>query len=153
MRLFNRIRGSKGLCKLQIGKVANECAFRIASLLAFACAAALLASCVMAPTYEPVQDREAIRKVVQSNIKAMQTCYEQAIDARPGAEGKAIAHWEILPDGSVQNARFDELHPTLEGGRECWLKEIRSMKFGAVPEADIADVTYPFFFSERATRP
>lgn len=150
--MFKRAGSAKSICKLQVGNVVNECAFRITSLLAFALAVAMLASCVMAPTYEPVQDREAIRKVVQSHIKAMQTCYEQAIDARPGAEGKAIAHWEILPDGSVQNARFDELHPTLEGGRECWLNEIRAMKFGAVPEADIADVTYPFFFSERATR-
>jgi hypothetical protein len=93
--------------------------------------------------------RDTIRAVVHAHFRAVSACYEEAIDARPGAMGKVMAEWDISPDGSVGHVVFSEVDPTLEAIKPCLSKEIATWKFPPSSAADETTVKYPFFFDER----
>jgi len=99
--------------------------------------------------YQPELGRDEVRTVVHSHFRAISACYEEAIDARPGAMGKVMAEWDIEPDGSVRNVRLSEVDPSLEAIRPCLTKEIASWKFPQSTSKDESGVKYPFIFDER----
>ena len=112
--------------------------------------ALLLAACATSPSaYQPELGRDEIRVVVRSHFRAVSACYEEAIDARPGAMGKVMAEWEISPDGSVHGVSLSEVDPSLEAIRPCLTKEIDSWKFPTSTAKDETTVKYPFIFDER----
>jgi hypothetical protein len=112
--------------------------------------ASSLAACATGAKAE--ENRQTIRQVVKSNIKDIERCYLETIDRRPGAEGKLVAAWIIMPDGSVADARIKSKDPRLEGIDECILQEVGSWKFAKNPNAEELDVEgYPFYFSENGS--
>ena len=108
-----------------------------------------LGGCASSSVYQPELGRDEIRTVVRSHFRAVSACYGEAIDARPGAMGKAMAEWDIEPDGSVLNARLSAVDPSLEAIRPCLVREIGSWKFPPSSSKDESAVKYPFIFDER----
>lgn len=109
----------------------------------------VLASCSTESVYQPELGRTEIRTIVHSHFRAVSACYEEAIDARPGAMGKVMAEWDITPNGAVHDVRLTEVDPSLEAIKPCLTKEIASWKFPPSTSKDEATVKYPFFFDER----
>jgi hypothetical protein len=105
--------------------------------------------CATQSVYQPELDRDSIRVVVRQHFKAVSSCYEEAIDARPGAMGKVMAEWDISPDGSVHDVRLTEIDPSLEAIRLCLTGEISKWKFATSTAKDVTAVKYPFMFDER----
>lgn len=100
--------------------------------------------------YEPQADREGIRAAIQPRLKSLRECYELAIDAYPGAEGKVMAEWDLSREGTVTNLKFTEFDKTLEGGRACLTEKISTWTFPKPTSSEVVTVKYPLFFSERA---
>ncbi len=123
--------------------------------LALGLASALSSGCATTATtatsgvYQQELDRDSIRNVVREHFRAVSTCYEGAIDERPGAMGKVMAEWDITPDGNVLNAHLNEVDPSLEAIRPCLVGEISKWKFASSTAKDVTTVKYPFIFDER----
>lgn len=110
----------------------------------------LLAGCATSSSvYQPELGREEIRAVVRAHFKQISACYEEAIDARPGAMGRVMAEWDINPDGSVANAHLSDVDSSLEAIRPCLVREISSWKFAPSTSPDVSSVKYPLIFDER----
>lgn len=123
------------------------------TVLGFSCLSVfLLAACATKPppnVYQLEADREGIRKTIQPRLRELQPCYEMAIDAYPGAEGKVLAQFDIAGDGAVKDLEFVEFHKSLEGGRICMMDTIKKWKFPKPAAQEEITVKYPFIFSER----
>lgn len=111
-----------------------------------------LTSCASQPS-KVRADRETIRQVVLIHKKQVSRCYEDAIDRRPGAEGKVRAAWVIIEDGSVSEAKILEATPKITEVTDCLLETIRGWKFPPPEDGRVVEVTYPFFFSENGKFP
>ncbi len=109
----------------------------------------VVAGCASATVYQPELGREEIQKVVRNHMRSVSSCYEEAIDARPGAMGKVVADFDITPAGAVQDAKLTDVDPTLEAIRPCLIGEISKWKFAPSTARDITNVRYPFMFDER----
>ena len=118
-----------------------------------AAVALVLASCAHhAPSvYQLEADREGIKKAIQPHLKELRPCYEMAIDAYPGAEGKVMAEFGVGDDGFMKNLKFSEFDKTLEGGRICFTETMKKWKLPKPGADEDVTVKYPFFFSERYT--
>jgi hypothetical protein len=124
---------------------------RNGSLIWFGLLAASLSGCATSTqsVYQPEFNRDEIRAVVRTHFREVSACYEEAIDARPGAMGRVVADWDISPDGSVHNVSFSEVDPSLEAIKPCLSKEIATWKFPSSTAKDETGVKYPFVFDER----
>lgn len=125
-----------------------------AVLCAWVFSISILSACATsgAPSNSAVSqaaDREAIRVVVHQHIRAVSACYEEAIDARPGAMGKVLAEWDLDPSGGVHAVRVSEVDPSLEAIKPCLSREIASWTFPSGLVRETATVKYPFMFDER----
>lgn len=121
--------------------------------IAIVVACIFLASCAHKPpnVYQLEADREGIKKTIQPHLKDLRPCYEMAIDAYPGAEGKVLAEFEIGDDGSMKDLKYVEFDKTLEGGRICMMDTMKKWKFPKPSSQEVVTVKYPFVFSERLT--
>lgn len=91
-----------------------------------------------------------VKKTIQPRLRELTPCYEMAIDAYPGAEGKVLATFDIDDTGSVKDLTFGEFHKSLEGGRICMMDTINKWKFPPPTTREPLTVkNYPFYFSER----
>ena len=102
--------------------------------------------------YEPSPDREGIREVVRSRLRDLEPCYERAIDARPGVEGKVVMEWEIGDNGKATGIRVKQADPHLEPASDCAKETIGTWQFPKPASDEVVTVTYPFVFSERFKR-
>ena len=94
-------------------------------------------------------DKETIRTVVRARTGAYMSCYEGAIEVRPGAIGKVVTTWDIGPDGRVSNVKFDDVDPTIVDIKPCLEREVLALKFSPTGSNDPIEVRYPFYFDER----
>lgn len=92
-------------------------------------------------------DREAIRRAVLANIRAIKSCYERELNRNPDLFGKLVMEWVIGEQGRTMSARVktSELGNARVG--ECVRGIIRSIKFPEPPTNEEVTVAYPFFFS------
>lgn len=129
----------------------SRCGERMLKFVVLAVASLALVSCASKPpnVYQLEADREGIRKTIQPKLRDLTPCYEMAIDAYPGAEGKVLAQWDLGDDGSVRDLDFVEFDKSLEGGRICMLDTIKRWKFPKPSSQETITVKYPFVFSER----
>lgn len=113
-------------------------------------AAVMISSCATDGAHEatPV-DREKIRGVIASQARPIQVCYENAIDVRPGAEGKVVVDFDINDSGAVQSFKFKEIDPRVVDVQDCMREVFSRMKFEPAPKGEVVNVAYPFFFSEK----
>lgn len=110
---------------------------------------AFISACAHKSVYEPRADREGIKGVVRQRFHEVEACYLDAIEKRPGAEGKVVMSWEIQPDGRVASVRMSEAGAKIDVIGPCLTDKIRNWRFPKLTSGEVAvEVNYPFFFSE-----
>jgi hypothetical protein len=82
---------------------------------------------------ESCDEEAAIDKVVQARLKALNFCYDQALQNAPELQGSASITWEIGKDGKVFAVRDDEEPlPGMENVLSCVKGVIKRMRFEAL---------------------
>jgi pSer/pThr/pTyr-binding forkhead associated (FHA) protein/outer membrane biosynthesis protein TonB len=92
-------------------------------------------------------DRDAIRRLIQANLKVIRSCYERELNRNPNLYGKLVVQWDIGANGQVVSgpiAKQNDLNATVA---ECVSQRMRSWKFPDPPAGQVVTVTYPFVFS------
>lgn len=94
-------------------------------------------------------DREAIRRVVQANIKAIQFCYETALQRDKDLYGKLVLEWDIAERGRVTRAVVKSSTLSNNQVATCIINRLKTWTFPEPPPNQIAVVAYPFVFSSQ----
>jgi pSer/pThr/pTyr-binding forkhead associated (FHA) protein len=91
-------------------------------------------------------DREAIRRVIQANLRSFRTCYERQLNRNPDLVGKVVIEWTLGEQGRVLSARVkgSEVGGDVAG---CVRDHIRTLRFPEPPTNQEVTVVYPFYFS------
>ncbi len=90
--------------------------------------------------------KEHIQAVIRSKVPDVRRCYEAALDAGAGPEGKLVVQFVIGPDGSVRSvdAKTDSMgRPDLAS---CVFAAVRMMRFSRPLGGGTVIVNYPFVF-------
>lgn len=98
--------------------------------------------------FEGTIDREAIRRVILANKRAIKACYERALTRNRGLSGKLVLQWNIEERGRVTAAKVvsNQLDDTVSS---CIIQRLKTWKFPEPPADQIAQVQYPFVFSSQ----
>ncbi|MCC6276355.1 MAG: FHA domain-containing protein [Oligoflexia bacterium] len=91
-------------------------------------------------------DKEAIRRVVQSNLGQIRSCYEKGLNKNPSLYGKVTIKWSIGPGGNVISAGVGATTMNAPEVENCLVARLRTWKFPEPPPGTVADVAYPFVF-------
>lgn len=90
---------------------------------------------------------DEINRVVKARAGVFRACYQKELNRSPGLGGKLVVRFKIGSDGAVQtaaNAGGSTLsHDAVE---QCVKSNVMRLKFP--PKGAIANVTYPFVFSQ-----
>ena len=97
-------------------------------------------------TFTGTIDRDAIRRVVQANIKQIKACYERALNKDPGLYGKISIQWTIGPGGRVLEASTKTTTMNSPEVENCAVNRLKTWKFPEPPADQVAVVSYPFVF-------
>ena len=89
--------------------------------------------------------REDISRVVNSNIHAVQACYEKALLRNPGLSGRIVFDWTVKKDGGVSGVRVRSSTLGNSDVSSCISDKIKKWKFPR-PKGGEVIVTYPFLF-------
>ncbi len=89
---------------------------------------------------------DAIRQVVQKNLKKIKLCYNRELSKNPDLKGKIEVSFDIGPDGKVKNYKIKSSSMKNKTVEDCMLKRIRRFKFPK-PEKGSVKVVYPFVFT------
>ena len=93
----------------------------------------------------PSPTLEQVLRVVNSNLHAIQACYERALMTNPTMSGRIAFDWTVATNGRVKNVRVRS--STLENPKvaNCIAKKIKRWKFPR-PKGGEATITFPFLF-------
>ena len=91
-------------------------------------------------------DKEAIRRVVQANLKQIKACYEKGLNREPGLYGKIVIQWTIGPGGKVLEAGIKSTTMNSSDVENCSVARLKTWKFPEPPAGEVAVVSYPFVF-------
>jgi TonB family protein len=94
-------------------------------------------------------DRGEVARVVRRNISRFRFCYERALGAEPGLEGKVGVRFTIAPEGRVALAELAESTLGSPAVEACVLGVMRSLEFPRPRGGGVAVVLYPFVFTAR----
>ncbi|MCP4197282.1 MAG: AgmX/PglI C-terminal domain-containing protein [Proteobacteria bacterium] len=89
--------------------------------------------------------RADVLRVINSNMHAIQACYERALMNKPSLSGRIAFDWTVTSAGKVKGVRVRSStlgSPKVAG---CISKQIRRWKFPR-PKGGEAKITYPFLF-------
>ncbi len=92
-------------------------------------------------------DREAIRRVIQANLKAIKACYEKQLNRRPDLFGKLVIEWDIGDGGRVIRARVKSTELSDSEVGSCVVNHLKTWTFPTPPTNNEVTVSFPFFFS------
>lgn len=118
------------------------------------CACFLASACASQPVAGGDDKRDVmadIRGVIGARLLNIRSCYEKAIEARPGAAGKMVVRWQLGSDGVPSDVMIKYNDATLKDAEECVLAEVRALRFKARVGGEILDIIYPFYFSENGS--
>ncbi len=90
---------------------------------------------------------DEINRVVKARAGVFRACYQKELNRSPGLGGKLVVRFKIGADGSVQsaaNAGGSSL--SNDAVESCVKSNVMRLKFP--PKGAIANVTYPFVFSQ-----
>jgi hypothetical protein len=97
-------------------------------------------------TFTGTIDKEAIRRVVQANLKQIKNCYERGLNRDPSLYGKIVIQWTIGPGGKVLEAGIKGTTMNSPEVESCAVARLRTWKFPEPPVNEVAVVSYPFVF-------
>jgi hypothetical protein len=89
--------------------------------------------------------RADVLRVINSNLHAIQACYERALMSTPSLSGRIAFDWTVTSTGKVKGVRVRSStlgSPKVAG---CISKQIKRWKFPR-PKGGEAKITYPFLF-------
>lgn len=89
--------------------------------------------------------KEDISRVVNSNIHAVQACYEKALLRNPGLSGRIVFDWTVKNDGRVSGVRVRSSTLGNSDVSSCISTKIKKWKFPR-PKGGEVIITYPFLF-------
>jgi Mg-chelatase subunit ChlD len=97
--------------------------------------------------------KEAIQKVINANVAAVQKCYEKRLLESPGLAGKLTLAWTIGGDGQITAVSIDKKASSVNDDAlaACILKAVKTWKFPKPTGGGIVQVTYPFVFKATDT--
>jgi hypothetical protein len=90
---------------------------------------------------------DEINRVVKARAGVFRACYQKELNRSPGLGGKLVVRFKIGSDGAVQtaaNAGGSSL--SNDAVEQCVKSNVMRLKFP--PKGAIANVTYPFVFSQ-----
>lgn len=90
--------------------------------------------------------QEAIRSVVQANLKKIKFCYNKELGKNPELKGKVEVEFIIGSDGKVKKYKISSSTMKNDAVESCILKKIRRFRFPK-PEKGEVSVVYPFVFT------
>jgi len=91
--------------------------------------------------------KDEIDRVVRARAGVFKACYQKELNRSPGLGGKLVVRFKIGSDGAVQtaaNAGGSSL--SNDAVEQCVKSNVMRLKFP--PKGAIANVTYPFVFSQ-----
>lgn len=95
-------------------------------------------------------DREAIRRVIRENIRAIRTCYERELQRKPDLYGKIALGWIIAEKGRVTKTWVVSNSLGSDEVAQCILSRLKTWTFPEPPADVEAEVkSYPFVFSSQ----
>lgn len=97
--------------------------------------------------FEGTIDREAIKRVIQNNIRAIRDCYNRALNKNPDLYGKIVLEWEFSEGGRVTAARPVSDSTGTSEVASCIIGRLKTWTFPEPPPDQRAVVRYPFVFS------
>jgi hypothetical protein len=108
----------------------------------------LLSACATTP--KPSYDKEEIRRVILSELKAIRKCYEPELAKNPGLHGKLVMRWDIEESGKTSKVTVKSVDKELESKplTDCITALLAASVFAPPPKGQVVTVyAYPFFFS------
>jgi hypothetical protein len=97
-------------------------------------------------TFSGSIDKEAIRRVVQANLKQIKACYEKGLNKDPSLYGKIVIQWTIGSGGRVLEAGIKNTTMNSSEVENCAVARLRTWRFPEPPAGEVAVVSYPFVF-------
>lgn len=94
-------------------------------------------------------DREAIRRVILNNKRAIRSCYERELQRRPDMYGKLVLQWRIVEKGRVSQAKVKSNSLGSQKVANCIIGRLRTWRFPEPPPGTIGEVSYPFVFTSQ----
>ncbi|QDE95564.1 AgmX/PglI C-terminal domain-containing protein [Myxococcus xanthus] len=91
-------------------------------------------------------DREAVARVINSNLHEVHGCYERALLKDPGLAGKVVLEWTIGTNGRVVAAKTKSSTLRNASVESCILSKLKSWTFPS-PKGGVVIITYPFLFN------
>jgi outer membrane biosynthesis protein TonB len=93
-------------------------------------------------------DREAIRRVILANLKAIRACYELELNRRPDLFGKLVLGWEIGEQGRVLTTKVKSNDLGSQDVANCIMAKLKTWRFPEPPRNQVVVIeAYPFLFS------
>ena len=89
---------------------------------------------------------EAVRKVVDAHMGAIQRCYEGALIRNPSIAGKVTFEWTIGTDGNVKTAHTKLTTLSSNDVVDCIRDSLITWHFPS-PKGGVVVVSYPFLFN------
>jgi pSer/pThr/pTyr-binding forkhead associated (FHA) protein/outer membrane biosynthesis protein TonB len=94
-------------------------------------------------------DREAIRRVILNNKRAIRSCYERELQRQPNMYGKLVLQWNIEEKGKVTEAKVKSSSLGSNKVAACIISRLRTWRFPEPPPGTIGQVSYPFVFTSQ----
>jgi hypothetical protein len=91
--------------------------------------------------------QDEIDRVVRGAQGLLRACYQRELNHAPGLGGKLVIRWRIGPEGTVQTAANGGGSSLVNDAVESCVKR-NIMKLRFPPKGAIANVTYPFVFTQ-----
>ena len=91
--------------------------------------------------------QDEIDRVVRGAQSLLRACYQRELNHAPGLGGKLVIRWKIGPEGTVQTASNGGGSSLMNDAVESCVKR-NIMKLRFPPKGAIANVTYPFVFTQ-----
>ena len=91
-------------------------------------------------------DKEAVRRALAENRRAIRACYETALLARKDLEGRITLRWKIAPSGPVESIAIQSTTVNLPSLENCVQKVVKGIVFPQAPNHLPTTVIYPFVF-------
>lgn len=98
----------------------------------------------------PEDYRKAVRKVLDSRNKQVESCYKSELKSDEAAKGKVVVKFDVEPSsGNIANAKIVEKQTTANAAlQQCVLKSLDGLKLDPADQRK-GEATFSWDFSRR----